>query len=55
MRQCAGPCDQGRRPCPTPEACEVPNDLYDPKLAVLTDLAIAVAIIAAIAIVVGAV
>lgn len=21
--QCSGPCDQGRIPCPTPEACEV--------------------------------
>lgn len=19
---CSGPCEQGRRPCPTPEACE---------------------------------
>lgn len=21
-RHCSGPCDQGRRPCATPEACE---------------------------------
>lgn len=25
-RRCAGPCDQGRRLCVTPEACEVPSD-----------------------------
>ena len=25
---CDGPCDQGRKPCPTPEACEMglPHD-----------------------------
>jgi hypothetical protein len=22
---CAGPCDQGRKPCPVPEACEAPT------------------------------
>lgn len=25
-RRCAGPCDQGRKLCVTPEACEVPCD-----------------------------
>jgi hypothetical protein len=25
-RRCAGPCDQGRKLCVTPQACEVPSD-----------------------------
>jgi len=25
-RVCTGPCDQGRRPCPCREACEIPVD-----------------------------
>lgn len=27
---CHGPCNQGRNQCPTPEACEVPDD-SDPE------------------------
>lgn len=27
---CTGPCKQGRKPCPAPEACE--NPLFDPGL-----------------------
>ena len=23
MIQCHGPCEQGRKPCPTPDACEL--------------------------------
>lgn len=27
MKHCTGPCDQGNKPCPTPEACELsPSD-----------------------------
>ena len=25
MRACTGPCQQGRAPCPCPDACEVPE------------------------------
>jgi hypothetical protein len=25
-RHCTGPCDQGRKPCPAPDACEIRND-----------------------------
>ena len=25
MRCCTGPCQQGRQPCPAPEACEQPE------------------------------
>lgn len=25
--RCNGPCDQGRRPCPTPEACETAAEI----------------------------
>jgi hypothetical protein len=25
-KHCTGPCDQGRLPCPTPDACELGND-----------------------------
>jgi hypothetical protein len=25
-KHCTGPCDQGRKPCPAPEACELQND-----------------------------
>ena len=26
VRCCTGPCDQGRKPCPAPDACELRND-----------------------------
>lgn len=29
VRRCAGPCDQGRRPCPAPQACAAPDDEND--------------------------
>ena len=25
MSGCSGPCEQGKKPCPTPEACRVPD------------------------------
>lgn len=25
-KHCSGPCDQGRKPCPAPDACELRND-----------------------------
>lgn len=27
-RACHGPCEQGRLPCPTPEACEVEEPVF---------------------------
>jgi hypothetical protein len=27
---CTGPCNQGRITCPTPEACGLPAEPYDP-------------------------
>lgn len=41
---CSGPCDQGRKPCPTPEACEM-NDADIVGMA--KGLVIAVALVAA--------
>jgi hypothetical protein len=26
VRCCSGPCEQGRKPCPAPDACEIRND-----------------------------
>ena len=52
---CAGPCDQGRKPCPCHEACGVPRvpDENPPQQdivrVVLGDLAIAVLLVGIIA------
>ena len=45
--RCSGPCQQGRRACPTPDACRRPDDsgLPGPAMA----LAIAIGLIAVIA------
>ena len=29
MKHCSGACDQGRKACVTPEACERPDDDYN--------------------------
>jgi hypothetical protein len=53
---CAGPCDQGRKPCPCPEACGVPQneDAPQPDMVrvVLGDAVIAVLLVGIIAAVV---
>ena len=52
---CAGPCDQGRKPCPCPEACGVPRvpdedaPQQDIVRVVLGDLVIAVLLVGIIA------
>ena len=54
MTHCNGPCDQGRRLCPTPHACGIasPADEDAPQQdifrVVLSDLAIAVALVGAV-------
>ena len=51
---CTGPCDQGRRLCPTPHACGIaaPADEGAPRQdifrVVLSDLAIAAALVGAV-------
>lgn len=52
MKQCNGPCDQGRKPCPTPWACEVEEPKHDPVRVVLFDAVIAVMILACVAMIV---
>ena len=55
---CTGPCDQGRRLCPTPHACGVSapsdDDAPEPDIvrAVLTDIALSAVVIAVIALIV---
>lgn len=39
--ECKGPCDQGRKPCPTPWACEVEEPDTDPTKVVIGDTLIA--------------
>ena len=54
MKSCDGPCEQGRRECPTPWACEVEEPDNSSYRAVFIDCFIAAVIIAAItAIVLG--
>jgi len=43
--KCTGPCNQGRRKCDTPEACQLSSDPDDP-IALWRGLAYALAIIA---------
>lgn len=41
-------CNQGRKPCPTRQACEVPmdDDIADPATAIITAVVAAVALLA---------
>jgi len=50
MTKCSGPCDQGRKPCPTPEACGLHDDDLDSSsvFAVLRDVLLASAVLAAV-------
>lgn len=45
MKTCHGPCDQGRLPCPAPDACEQDLDSQDCGKR-LVDVAIAAALAA---------
>ena len=55
---CAGPCDQGRKPCPCPEACGVPRvpdedaPQQDIVRVVLQDLVVSIAVLAVFAVIV---
>lgn len=55
---CAGPCDQGRKLCPTPHACGIasPADEDAPEQdivrVVLQDLAVSIAVLATFAVIV---
>lgn len=52
---CSGPCDQGRRACPTPEACQAPDESGLPGPAMALAIAIGlIAIIAALSLAIGA-
>ena len=52
---CSGPCDQGRRACPTPEACQAPDDSGLPGPAMALAIAVGlIAVIAAVSLVLGA-
>jgi len=42
MNKCHGPCEQGRLPCPTPEACELSEVDRADRLLVLMVVAAAV-------------
>lgn len=33
MKECQNYCEQGRRPCPCPQACEMPDDEADKHIA----------------------
>ena len=51
---CSGPCQQGRRTCPTPEACQRPDDSGLPGLALTLAIAIGlIAVIATVSLVLG--
>mgnify|MGYP003338321508 CR=1 FL=1 len=39
MKHCNGPCNQGRAPCPTPEACQL-EDREDDKSLTAAGLAV---------------
>ena len=52
---CSGPCQQGRRACPTPDACRRPDDSGLPGPAMALAIAIGlIAIIAALSLAIGA-
>ena len=52
---CSGPCQQGRRACPTPDACRRPDDsgLPGPAMALVIAIGL-IAIIAALSLAIGA-
>jgi len=51
---CSGPCDQGRRACPTSDACRRPDDSGLPGLAFTLTIAIGlIAVIATVSLVLG--
>ena len=58
MTHCNGPCDQGRKPCPCPEACGVPRvpdedaPQQDIFRVVLQDLVVSIAVLAVFAVIV---
>lgn len=53
-QSCSGPCQQGRRTCPTPEACQRPDDSGLPGLALTLTIAIGlIAVIATVSLVLG--
>lgn len=53
MNGCNGPCEQGRKACPTPWACEVDEPPeHDMASVVLKDLLISAVVIAVIAVIV---
>ena len=53
MKSCDGPCEQGRRKCPRPWACEVQEPPeYNPLKVVFIDAAIATIVIVSIAVIV---
>ena len=53
MKSCNGPCEQGRKECPTPWACEVDEPPEaDHARVVFIDAAIAAILITAIAVIV---
>lgn len=44
--ECHGPCQQGRLPCPTPHACERPDDSKQtPSLVIAIMLVLAIFIV----------
>ena len=51
MNGCNGPCDQGRKPCPCPAACQFEDEPpeHDSVRVVLIDVLIACAIVGVIA------
>lgn len=50
MKECQNYCEQGRRPCPCPQACEMPDDKADEYVAQVTlTVILAVLLIAVIA------
>lgn len=52
MKQCNGPCEQGRKPCPTPWACEVEEPEHDMLRVVLFDVIVALMVLACVAMIV---
>lgn len=46
MKHCHGPCEQGRKPCPTPDACELQEPVCTDGLELLGIASIAVALLA---------
>lgn len=46
---CSGPCDQGRKECPAPDACESPDDGAMEMLGILSVYVVGIAFGAVIA------